>query len=89
MRTIKLLKKQYLLAALLLLSGVCLQAQVTIGADSIPQSFSVLEIISNGKGMRLPQMDSIQRNDLRSTSGFIAEEQGKARGLMIFNTDTK
>ena len=90
MRTIQLLKKQYLLAALLLLSGVYLQAQVTVGADSIPQPFSALEIISNGdRGLRLPQMDSIQRNDLRSTSGFIAEEQGKARGLMIFNTDTK
>ena len=88
MKTIKLLKKQYLLVALMLLSGVYLQAQVTTGEDVIPQSFSALEIVSNGeKGLRLPQMSTDDRDNLVLTFG--AEATNKAKGLMIFNTDTK
>ena len=90
MRTIKLLKKQYLLAALLLLSGVYLQAQVTVGADNAPLSVSALELISNQtRGLRLPQMTEAEKITLVGTAEFIAERTGKAKGLMVFNTDTK
>ena len=90
MRTIKLLRKQHLLTALMLLSGVYLQAQVAIGADSIPQPFSALEIISNGTGgMRLPQMSTSERNALKVSFPPSATDPNKSMGLMIFNTDTK
>ena len=58
-------------------------AQVTIGSGDAPQSFSVLELISNqNMGLRLPQMTTEQRNAL------IPELEGnpKAEGLLIFNT---
>jgi uncharacterized protein (TIGR02145 family) len=80
-----------------------LSAQVTIGADNAPQSFSVLELISgNDKGLRLPQLTQLQRDTLDGTtasvggsasmiasaSTFAAEKTGKAMGLTIFNTTT-
>ncbi|MDR1543467.1 MAG: hypothetical protein LBS50_03450 [Prevotellaceae bacterium] len=65
------------------------RAQVTIGKNFEPQSFSVLELISlNSKGMRLPQMDSVQRNTMMETQAFKNEKKGKALGLTIFNTST-
>ncbi|MDR1545043.1 MAG: hypothetical protein LBS50_11710 [Prevotellaceae bacterium] len=65
------------------------RAQVTIGENLEPQSFSVLELISNNTmGMRLPQMDSIQRNEMMETQAFKDEKKGKALGLQIFNTST-
>ena len=90
MRTIKLLKKQYLLAVLLLLSGAYLQAQVTVGADSVPLPFSALELISNqARGLRLPQLTTAQQTTLAATTEFQTKKAGEAKGLMIFNTDTK
>ncbi|MDR1543815.1 MAG: hypothetical protein LBS50_05295, partial [Prevotellaceae bacterium] len=66
------------------------RAQVTIGENLEPQSFSILELISNNtKGLRLPQMDSIQRNEMMGTQAFKNEIKGKALGLQIFNTSTK
>ena len=89
MRTIRLHKKQYLLTAILLLSSVCLKAQVTVGADSIPLPFSALEIISGDtRGMRLPQLSEADRLALEGSAEFQAEINGKAKGLMIFNTNT-
>ncbi|MDR1542836.1 MAG: hypothetical protein LBS50_00200 [Prevotellaceae bacterium] len=65
------------------------RAQVTIGANLEPQSYSVLELISNNtKGLRLPQMDSVQRNTMMDTQAFKDEKKDKALGLQIFNTST-
>ncbi|MDR2684465.1 MAG: hypothetical protein LBB53_03670 [Prevotellaceae bacterium] len=65
------------------------RAQVTIGADLEPQNFSVLELISgNSMGLRLPQMDSVQRNAMVAAEDFQREKNGKALGLTIFNTST-
>jgi uncharacterized protein (TIGR02145 family) len=65
------------------------RAQVTIGADLEPQPFSILELISgNSKGLRLPQMTTAQRDEMTAKDEFIAEKNGKARGLQIFNTTT-
>jgi hypothetical protein len=58
-------------------------AQVIIGADiSVnPQSFSLLELESNGtRGFRLPQMNTIQRDALTLAG------KDAALGLQIFNT---
>ena len=90
MKTITILKRHYLIAAVLLLSSVCLKAQITVGNDSIPQAFSALEIISNNtRGMRLPQLSAGDRNTLENSQAFQDEITGKAKGLMIFNTTNK
>ena len=89
MRTIKLLKNQFLFATILLLSCVGVQAQVTIGGNTSPATFSVLELMSNNtRGLRLPQLTTIERNALQNSAEFIAEKTGKAKGLRIFNTTT-
>ena len=66
-----------------------LGAQITIGSGEAPQSFSVLELISNQSGLRLPQMTRSERNIMTETDEFQAEKTGKAMGLMIFNTTTQ
>ncbi|MDR1543769.1 MAG: hypothetical protein LBS50_05030 [Prevotellaceae bacterium] len=77
-----------MLTLVLAMSGNA-RAQVTIGENLEPQSFSVLELISNNtKGLRLPQMDSVQRNEMMGTEAFKNEIKGKACGLQIFNTST-
>ncbi|MDR1544086.1 MAG: hypothetical protein LBS50_06730 [Prevotellaceae bacterium] len=65
-------------------------SQVTIGANQEPQNFSILELISNNEsgGLRLPQLDNAQRNDMVATAEFQNEKIGKARGLTIFNLST-
>ena len=67
-----------------------LGAQITIGSGEAPQSFSVLELISNqSMGLRLPQMTRSERNIMMETDEFQAEKTGKAVGLTIFNTDIR
>ena len=88
MRTKNQMIKSSLLVVLLTLSSVCMQAQVTIGGSAEPQKFSALEIISNGTGgLRLPQLNNTEKQALEKLPAFIAEKQGKAKGLMIFNTE--
>ena len=75
------------MAALVLFTGTGLRAQVTIGDDKAPETFSALEIISNGdKGLRLPQMTTAERNALTATFGNPANSE--AQGLQIFNKST-
>ena len=92
MRTKSQIIKGGLLAAFLVLSSVCMQAQVTVGSSEKPQKFSVLEIISTTDrvgGLRLPQLTNMEKQTLRDSKAFKDEEKGKARGLMIFNTEDK
>ena len=71
---------------LLLLNGALTSAQVTIGDNKPPQSFSVLELISgDNKGLRLPQMTTVER-DIMANDAFKANQF--AMGLQIFNTST-
>jgi len=65
-----------------------LSAQVNIGADVAPHSFSALEVQGQYKtgvygGLRLPQLTTAQRDAI---TGLSAPE---AQGLTIFNTTTK
>ena len=70
--------------------GASLSAQVTIGGSNAPQSFSILELVSNNtRGLRLPQLSQSDRQNLETSPGFAAEITGKAQGLQIFNTDTR
>jgi formylglycine-generating enzyme required for sulfatase activity len=83
--------KVFILTVLLTISAItAVTAQVTIGADNVPQNFSVLELISNNTmGLRLPQLTTAQRDILQASAAFQAEVTGKAMGLQIFNTTTK
>jgi uncharacterized protein (TIGR02145 family) len=70
-----------------LMSSAVMNAQVTIGADQSPQPFSVLELISNNtRGLRLPQLTTVQRNAL-NLSALVEPEKTRAMGLEIFNLD--
>jgi hypothetical protein len=68
-----------------LMSGTALNAQVTIGQDKSPEPFSVLELISNSRGLRLPQMTIQQRNDISATHST----EPAMMGLTIFNLDSE
>ena len=85
-------RKSITFLAAILLGGTLssLSAQVTIGSETEPQSFSVLELISNStRGLRLPQLTQVQRDALEASDDFVAEKTGKAMGLQIFNTTTR
>jgi len=83
-------KSIFILAtAMLLLVGAALNAnaQVTIGSNKTPETYSALEIInsSGSSGLRLPQMTIAQRNALIPT----LTGDALAMGLQVFNTDTR
>ena len=82
--------KFFTVATIMLLGqSAFLNAQVTIGANKNPETFSALELISgNNKGLRLPQMTTEQRDAMARTTTFIAKAQNEAMGLQIFNTST-
>ena len=71
---------------MLLGQGALLNAQVTIGENKPPESFSLLELVGDGtNGFRLPQMTTEQRETM-SNAAFKASE--RSMGLQIFNTST-
>ncbi|MDR3328054.1 MAG: hypothetical protein LBT04_08050 [Prevotellaceae bacterium] len=77
------MKKIFLSLAVIFTATVCANAQVTIGSGDEPQPFSLLELISNGnKGMRLPQLTTLQRKALSDTHGT----QETIKGLTVYNT---
>lgn len=79
--------KLFLSAMIMLLVTVDTSSQVTIGSSKAPESFSVLELISNNKrGLRLPQMTTTQRDAMQTTFGALAATE--AVGLMIYNIST-
>jgi hypothetical protein len=66
-----------------------LQAQVVIGETAEPQSYSVLELISNGKkGLRLPRLTTKQRDLITNDPEFLNIKKDLARGLTIYNLDS-
>jgi uncharacterized protein (TIGR02145 family) len=81
------------LSLLYLCSALPLQAQVTVGSDKAPESFSVLELINDqtvatGKGLRLPQVTMSQRTAMETAiAALTPAQQALAVGLQIYNTD--
>ena len=68
------------------------KAQVTIGQNIEPQSFSILELISGtavdeGRGLRLPQLNNGERTAVQAKFNETAATAEAAEGLVIFNTD--
>jgi len=67
---------------LLLFFTLPLKAQVTIGAQKAPHSYSVLELESTKGGFRLPMLKTSERDALNLTA-----DSTEASGLFIYNTD--
>lgn len=68
-------------------------AQVTIGNTNgkpkTAETFSALEVISNGTGgLRLPQLTTAQRNTMALAAISDPVKKGLANGLSIYNTTT-
>ena len=61
---------------------------VTIGANTAPKSYAVLEIAATNKGIRLPLINNTQRATLTATLNTDAKKAAAA-GLMFFNTETE
>ncbi|GHT15892.1 hypothetical protein FACS189426_23730 [Bacteroidia bacterium] len=76
----------FLLVALTFSSVNSLYSQVTIGASEAPRDFSVLELMSDIKGLRLPQLTTAQRNTLGSA--LTLDPSNAPAGLTIYNTET-
>lgn len=80
----------YLVLAVFLLWGSCFKAsaQVTIGAATPPEAYSVLELsATNTKGgLRMPHLTTTERDALGFTSGSGTVPN---QGLTIYNTTTK
>lgn len=83
--------KVLFISSFLVLQGVLIQAQVTIGSGKTPENFSVLELVTTDTkgGLRLPQLDTEGRNNLSLSTLSDQNQKNSARGLAIFNTETK
>ncbi len=88
------MKRTYLLLMtvfLLILQIGALHAQQTVGGITKPEAYSVLKVVGNYStnmygGLRLPQLTTTQRNTISDTLNVTKAE---ARGLTIYNLDTK
>ena len=63
------------------------KAQVNIGTQDDPKPFSLLELNSSSGGLRLPHLNTTQRDNI-SDEWKSKPEAYKLEGLVIFNTDT-
>ena len=65
-----------------------MNAQVTIGDDTDPASFSLLELTTSKQdgGLRLPQLSTSERNSLNDA---LKANIAQSIGLVIYNKDTK
>ncbi|MDR0427062.1 MAG: hypothetical protein LBH12_00505, partial [Dysgonamonadaceae bacterium] len=97
-KTKLLTKNVFFLLPIILGLLLCNQAytQVTIGAKKEPEKYSMLELISNGRGgLRLPHLTTQDRDKLEdSSSRPFADNPNRAipflyEGLTIYNTDTR
>lgn len=82
------MKIKYLVLILLISIAFSAKAQVTIGDITKPHSFSALEIANIGKGLRLPQLTTSQR-DILTTVIESDDEIDLAQGLVIYNRTNK
>ena len=79
-----------LLVAVLFFTPTLSKAQVTIGEDKEPASFSLLELISDNSGLRMPHLTTAQRNDIAleiPDSNPDPDPDILKKGLWIYNTD--
>jgi len=82
----KTIKAKLMACMLLTFISASLQAQVTIGMNKVPEKFSVLELVSDKSGFRLPQMTTEQR-DAMVDQEFMSNPFSE--GLLLYNLTTK
>jgi hypothetical protein len=84
MQNYKILFTALLLTATIFILPV--KAQITIGDQTAPKSFSVLELATTKHkgGLRLPLLTTAERDALD-----IASNPEAAKGLILYNTDRK
>jgi hypothetical protein len=77
-----------ILISLLLLSPAIALGQTVIGSVVAPASYSLLELSTKTikGGIRMPQLTTVERDKL-TTPTFVSDVG--AKGLIIYNTDTK
>jgi hypothetical protein len=86
-KNLRMLRTALVLTLMLSVGAPTVRAQVTIGDSTAPQTFSVLELISNQKtGLRMPQLTTAQRNTMTETPEFVSNMDNLAKGLTIYNT---
>jgi len=64
------------------------KAQVKIGENTSPKSFSILELVSKNSGLRLPQLTTEERDNITLIWTAPNADQSivkAARGLVIYN----
>lgn len=74
-----------ILLCIALLIGSRLLGQVTVGAPTLPEPFSILQVEGNTGGVRLPRLTTQDRDDLTP----LLVGKIKANGLVIYNTTAK
>jgi len=67
-----------------------MKAQVNIGSQDDPRSFSILELTTMNKlgGLRMPQLNNKERDAVQTEFNANSETAEAAKGLVIYNTDT-
>jgi len=88
MKIVKSLYRLVTLLAVILFYAFPLKAQVTIGSQDAPRKFSILELVSNESGLRLPQLSTIERDNLKLDELTDPDIVQAAEGLLIYNIDT-
>jgi len=79
-----------IMALLFMVGAERVNAQLTIGENKEPETFSQLEIVSgDNTGLRLPQITTTAKRDaiLTNTPGF--KNNPLSKGLQIFNMETE
>ena len=75
--------------AFFIMSAESVSAQVTIGDNKTPETFSQLEIVSGNKtGLRLPQITTTEQRDEMFTDAVGFKDNSLSKGLQIFNMET-
>ena len=75
--------------AFFIMGAVRVSAQVTIGGNKSPETFSQLEIVSGNKtGLRLPQITTTAQRDAMFTNAAGFKTNPLSKGLQIFNEET-
>ncbi len=87
------MKRLALLAGMIVvLVSLPLKAQVTIGSTEPPQSYSLLELVSQNRGLRLPQItfgEGAGEVNRDSFTEMLTNAGNNAKGLQIFNMNTR
>lgn len=75
-------KFKIIIAAVCTLFVTQAYGQITVGADSDPAPYSIIEVVGDEGGVRLPRMTATEIKDLESTLTSHSESEG----LLVYNT---